>query len=626
MPYRRGGRYRKSASEYGRERAAAHVREAEEFADQIGGADGIVKDAFFALSGKSLTYLLDKYEELYGYAPRQYAQKTISKWQSGDRRMSGIVAKRLFKLMPPLMPTSQKHLIVEKVWKRYGPHSQKYIYVGPDTELASVLAEIQRYVESLTVVYAIPANLERQFDWLSDNDVTVKQQLLNYFMDEQRKAALASIWLNVPMILEQLSAEHAGQISKLSHTVFVGNHRVEIIADPLRTGYELSANPIKPTKPPAKYPFQGIFIAAGLVLLGVLMIGNYNSGHSGASQSPVQKSGTQSVGGAALNSGSNSSGSSNYTTTSTESTNVQSAAAPAEAAAPTTQNVQSAAAPADAAAPTTQDPPTHVASTLPPIPKQVRKSVTKTAVFQDGCSDSAIAAIDNDGGTVRLSNGTIYTVSDDLLMRTYAASWSTGDPITVCLDKQSGIVHASLQGSKGYQKIQATLSNSTSPSQVSCGDTKILQVIDGGSTVQTTDGYSYQVSSNLLMRTYAASWSTGDAVTVCRTRLSQSDVAASVQGEKGYQKIQTTLYQQIKPASVACREALISSVGDGGASVATTDGRSYDVSQDLLMRTYANSWSTHDSVTVCEARAQGGLIAASLQGAKGYQKIQATRS
>jgi hypothetical protein len=238
MRHRR--RYGKSNKEYGRERAKRHIEEARAFSAEVGHADQAVKEAFFSLSAKALDHLLNEYGRLYGETPEQYARDTISKWRSGVVKMSGTVSKRLFALLPPYMPAEQKNKMVEAIWKRYGPRSVKYIYMGPDSDHETVVTRLETYFGNINVLYPIPEHLKECFDWLSDNDVVAKERLMNYFMDQQRHVAIAKARLYIPMLLASMNADEGGRITKLSHSVFVGNHHVEIRADPRRSGFILS--------------------------------------------------------------------------------------------------------------------------------------------------------------------------------------------------------------------------------------------------------------------------------------------------------------------------------------------------------------------------------------------------
>src|SRR5713226_2467806 len=100
----RGGhrRYYRDRS-YGRERALEHIAAARRLSAELGGMDQGVKAYFFCLSPTELSALLDEYERKYRRQAREYAADTIPKWRSGKVQMSGMVAERLFNLLPPRM-------------------------------------------------------------------------------------------------------------------------------------------------------------------------------------------------------------------------------------------------------------------------------------------------------------------------------------------------------------------------------------------------------------------------------------------------------------------------------------------------------------------------------------------
>jgi hypothetical protein len=83
-----------------------------------------VKAYFFSLSPVELTAVLDDYQRAYGSEAREYAAKTIPKWRSGRVQMSGMVAERLFNLLPPRMPLGVKYKLVEGLWHHVGPSSK----------------------------------------------------------------------------------------------------------------------------------------------------------------------------------------------------------------------------------------------------------------------------------------------------------------------------------------------------------------------------------------------------------------------------------------------------------------------------------------------------------------------
>jgi hypothetical protein len=608
--------YRKSYRDYGVERARSHIDAAHAFSAEVGNADYIVKNAFFSLSGSARTYLLDKYESLHGASARAYADQTIHKWQSGSVQMSGMVAQRLFDLMPPFMPIAQKHQVFEIVWKQYGPRSSKFMYLGPDSDPQAVLSAIDNYFDGLKVQYKIPSNLERRFDWLSDNDVAVKQQLLNHFLNEQRKAAVASARLNLDMILDRMKSPDFGQVAKLSHTLLVGNHQLEMRADPLRTGFILSDSARDAIQPKPKFQWaSGLFVVVLGLFFGTWALGGVS--HSSSNQqasSTFQDAQSQSASGSLkVNSGDQ--------TQSVRSTN----ATPASDHKRSSQ-ISVAAQPARvivvpaAAQPISTKGPLTAATTKPVASKVVAFSPAS------GCSDTSIASMEDDGATLKLVNGSAYSVSDSGTMRFEVAQWSTGDSVTACVSKGAdGVTYASISNPSHYQKIEASLVASSAISPVSCSDVKIVRMADDGATIDTSDGHSLAVASAGTMTFEAAQWSTGDAVQVCRSSLGGGTVAASIENPSHYQKVQATVVGESHASAIQCRPASISSVSDGGASVVTSGGRSYSISSAGTMRFEAQQWTSGEQVQVCEAAAPDGSEAASIENPAHYQKVQATR-
>ena len=106
---------------------------------QLGGMDQAVKAYFFSLSPVELTAILDDYQRAYGSKASEYATDTIPKWRTGRVQMSGMVAERLFNLLPPRMPLGVKYKLVEGLWHHVGPSSKHRIRVGADANVAEVI-------------------------------------------------------------------------------------------------------------------------------------------------------------------------------------------------------------------------------------------------------------------------------------------------------------------------------------------------------------------------------------------------------------------------------------------------------------------------------------------------------
>jgi len=226
--YRRGRRY---SGNYGLERALQHIREAELLSKELGGTDKDVKRYFFSLSGWELKRILDDYEQKYGLTKRQYAERTIPMWKSGARKMSGLVAGRLFNLLPPRMPMDAKYNLIKALWEEYSPRSNEKIWIGPEASEQEVINTIQSYLIGTIINYKIPSPLERRFHWLSSGDVHVQQKLLNHFLDMEKSLIIKGIRSRVPVLLAHIQKEEA-ITQKISQHIKIGKHKVEICFHP----------------------------------------------------------------------------------------------------------------------------------------------------------------------------------------------------------------------------------------------------------------------------------------------------------------------------------------------------------------------------------------------------------
>jgi hypothetical protein len=486
---------------------------------------------------------------------------------------------------------STKHAIVEAIWKRYGPHSRKYLYVGPDTDYNAALSDIGKYFDGLTVHHAIPDQLERQFDWLSDHDVAVKQQLLNHFMNAQRSAALASIKLNLAMMLERMKADKEGQIVKLGHIAFVGNHQLDIRADPLRSGFLFSDSSNDSVKPQIATRLPITFVMIAIVIAVIWYLSTL--AHSEPSTNAAHPVG--------------------YTTEFEKvqpETVARQPVTPVIAATdpPRTQqsSVQSASSPTFHKAALIA-PSIHPASALTASVVARTPIIRSTLSKPDSCVPSEVANVEDDGATLRASNGDSFQVSPDGTMRFLAAQWSTGDVVTICVSSGAA---ASIENPDHYAKVQATLASHDHATSISCDDAQLTRMSNDGARLDASDGYSFIVS---------------DKVRVCTTTLSGSVIAASIADPIHYAKVQATVADRTGSSAISCATTTLSSVSNSGTSVVTVNGRSYSVSDIGTMRFLAQQWSTGDTVTTCETRMSDGSVAASIANPDHYSKVQASR-
>ena len=217
-------KYRKPVSR-GYERAREHILEAHRFAREIGGSDQDVKKYFFSLSSSRLTVVFDAYEKLHGAAARQYAEAAMHKWRSGRVTMSGMVAKRLFRLLPLYMSMEEKYKLTKKLWHHVGPSSRKVVVIDSNTNVNDILDAVRSHIVKVVTEYSIPDALKRRFHWLSGGDVKVSEKLLNYLLECEKAAIITGFEKQLPVILKHLRSDDNTHISQMLR---VGKHELEL--------------------------------------------------------------------------------------------------------------------------------------------------------------------------------------------------------------------------------------------------------------------------------------------------------------------------------------------------------------------------------------------------------------
>lgn len=220
----RGYRSRK----VGLEAALQHIEDAKVLSKELGGTDKDVKEYFFSLPQNQLAPILVEYGRVHGSSAKSYAEQAIPKWRSGHTKMSGTVAERLFKLLPPRMPLDKKYELVGNLWKNLGPRSNVVFTVGYDIPADHVVDAITTHTDEVIKGFAIPENLENRFKWISAGDVGVRQQLLNHMQDLERELVLEGVRLQVPKMQEHLSSSEGQHTKSATQEFNVGNHAIRL--------------------------------------------------------------------------------------------------------------------------------------------------------------------------------------------------------------------------------------------------------------------------------------------------------------------------------------------------------------------------------------------------------------
>lgn len=261
--------YRRRASRaIGRQEARKHIEAAKAFTEELGGADQDVKNYFFSLSPNQLTGLLDKYQQQNGKVAREYAEETLPKWKSGKVHMSGMVAERLFKLLPPIMPLEAKLRLTESLWRHVGPSSRKIYYIGLDANLEEVSQKVKQHLEKVVTSYQIPSSMEARFNWLSQGDVSVKQQLLNYFRQQEKLLLSEALRTQLPVLLNHLNREKGTFTTHGTQVLKVGKHEVRVVVNESVNGISETA-PVRPTE---EGNYSWIWWSIGIIYILALLL------------------------------------------------------------------------------------------------------------------------------------------------------------------------------------------------------------------------------------------------------------------------------------------------------------------------------------------------------------------
>jgi len=227
-PSRRSQQSRYNPRTKGHEQALEHIRQYKQLSAELGGTFEDVKQYFFSLNGVQLREILDEYQAKYGKVKRDYAELTIPKWRSGQTHMSGLVAERLFSLLPPRMPSESKFRLVENLWKHYGPSSKKTYYVGVNANEEDVVQVVTKHLDEIVTGYQVPKSMEARFKWLSQGDVAIKQELLNHFLDQEKSLLSEGLRQQLPVLLSHLRSEEGKATNFAFQTLIIGKHEIKI--------------------------------------------------------------------------------------------------------------------------------------------------------------------------------------------------------------------------------------------------------------------------------------------------------------------------------------------------------------------------------------------------------------
>jgi len=251
----------------GREAALEYIREARALSVELGGTDKDVKRYFFGLDRKQLAPILDTYEVEFGTLPRAYAEETMPLWRSGRRRMSGLVAGRLFSLLPRFMPLRAKYALVKSLWEAKCPRSHHALEVGPDVAAGELFQQVRRHLQRVVGAYRIPESISNRFAWLAQEDVDLQQELHNYFLRLNRDVVSRALESRVGRLIAHVRACRM-PYRQITQQVRIGNHRLDLVFRPDVSG--IRSRPARAIKPPS-VPDEGRN-AAWIIIICLVML------------------------------------------------------------------------------------------------------------------------------------------------------------------------------------------------------------------------------------------------------------------------------------------------------------------------------------------------------------------
>ena len=216
-------------SEYSYEHNQRRIEEAERLRAELGDAEAQARDTFLNLDAQRRLHLLHAYRERHGQRQYEYCIATLDRWRSGRVKMSGLVAERIFDLLPRFVTPGERHQIAEKLWTHLSPGSDNQILVRRDSSPEQVRSALDDYARRHIRSYNFPDRLRERFTWIANRDVRVTESLLNHFQQIEYRIAVDAIRVRLPIIEEKLRTLGEGFAATATEEIRVGKHRLKIV-------------------------------------------------------------------------------------------------------------------------------------------------------------------------------------------------------------------------------------------------------------------------------------------------------------------------------------------------------------------------------------------------------------
>jgi hypothetical protein len=209
--YRGGGR--PYSYDPGKEAAIRHIEAFRELERKLGPIVPDVKEAFLNLGNSDFDQLLAKYGNLHGHRAQDYAKQTYPKWISGEVKMSGMVAERLLKLLPPYLKFEHRYAMVEKLCEYHAKKEHRSVKIDLKKPEAGI-DELNQCIQDVLEVSAVnekylPEHVLKAINWLNDDDVVISRHMLAKIDRKRNDNSVMLAKKEVNNIVQQLNKINA---------------------------------------------------------------------------------------------------------------------------------------------------------------------------------------------------------------------------------------------------------------------------------------------------------------------------------------------------------------------------------------------------------------------------------
>jgi hypothetical protein len=142
--------------------------------------------------------------------------------------MSGLVASRLFNLLPPLMPLEAKFDLVDSLWRHVSPSRKRLIVAGRSTPIDQITEAVILEVRGLSTNWEIPTTMKNRFNWLAQQDSETYENLLQHIKEVERLQGEKILQEQIPVLKNKFDMELSDTASRMSYEIVVGRQTVEL--------------------------------------------------------------------------------------------------------------------------------------------------------------------------------------------------------------------------------------------------------------------------------------------------------------------------------------------------------------------------------------------------------------